>query len=135
MNLLKNKELLKSLLKQIDIFNTINGGASMPAFEVVNNPGNMVIKVSAPGVPSESYHIWLDHLNLSVLAFMMKNVEEVAEGGDNAVNIPMFVRTFQIPPNVDTDNIEAFTEEGVLRIILPYKGQDKLQRQINVKHL
>lgn len=138
MNLLKNKKLLRDLLKQGDLLNTINGGVSMTTVRLENHKDRLVIHLTTPGVPADAFHIILNGNKLTVFSLLLNKYSPNDQEGDqiNSINIPMFIRTFDVPVNVDLNAIEAIYEEGHLRIILPYNASaESLNRFIKIKQV
>jgi HSP20 family protein len=131
MDLLKNKDLLRSLLRQSDLLNTINGGVSQTSVSMNKSAHGIVIRMSAPSVPVEAFNILLDYGQLTVFS----EIHEQEEEGENKMRVPMFMKTFTIPCTVDTDKMEAFYESGELRILLPYKNQESLRRQLPISSI
>jgi HSP20 family protein len=134
-NLLEDRELLKDLLKQIDMFNTINGGSVETSTDVIGEVDSILIKVSAPTVPAEAFSILLNYTKLTVSIFP-KDKESSMDSSKKPVLIPMFMRTFDIPAFVDLDKIEAVHENGELRVTLPFKtSTENLLRMIEIKEI
>lgn len=134
MNILDNKKLLRSLLKQADGMNTIGGGASVPVLKSMQSGNNLVLMLHIAGVSPEAYQVFVKDNEL----FMMVHNSYINESAtwQNGDSVPRFVHKTVIPDFVDAENIEAFYEEGVLRVILPAKKMlpNKI-RQIHVKQI
>ncbi len=133
MNLLNNKQLLRSLLHQGDYLNTINGGVSKTSVKTEQTDNSFIIYVSSPSVAGDAFNIMLHFKQLIVYSILKQ--KEAASTTGVAVSIPMFMRTFEIPTYVDVHKIEAIQDEGILKVILPFKDLNGLQRKINIKHL
>lgn len=134
MNLLENRELLRGLLKQTDYMNTVNGGIAMTSVKVGKTDSKYEIKVNAPSVGAECFNILLDYNKLTVYSFLPQADSE--EGMSDLFKIPTFIKTFDIPPFVDPDGIEALAEDGKIKIILPFKSSpDNAQRMIYIKNI
>ena len=127
MNLLDNKELLRGLLKQGDLVNTVNGGSIMPTSEVQNTEQGIIIKLIAPSIPVESLRILLDKNMLNIYSTIKTT------NYNEDIHFPLFVRTFDVPPIIDTNKIEAYFEEGEISVLMPYKDKNSMQRFISVK--
>ena len=126
-----NKNLLKQLAHQFDLMNTINGGVSMTLVNVLDLDNKTEIKISAPGVRVESFNLYLNNNQLMVFSVIPQDVQE----NYLPVAIPMFSRTFNLPPYVDDQNIEAIYEDDVLRIVLPFKNDSRQNiRKIDIKY-
>ena len=128
-NLLKNNELLRGLLKQGDLLNTINGGVSMTSVDMKETENAFIIKMSSPTVSADAFNIILNGNQLIIYSVLK-------EGKKIGLPIPMFSRTFEIPEYVDADKIEAFRKNGEIKVILPFNDSSENQpRTIKIKQL
>lgn len=138
MNILRNKELLRGLLIQSDVLNTINGGTSQTSVNLVTTKESFIVKVKAPSVPVEAFNIVLNYNKITVFTEVMSQIEEesFSDDAEDLVKIPMFLKTFDIPYLVDSDKIEAVYEDNEVKIIMPFKeDSENLLRKINIKYL
>ena len=130
MNLLQNKKVLISLLKQGDVLNDINGGRAQTEVRIAKGDDAFTIKVKTPSVRPEHYSIFLDHQSLSISTHAHHPFD------DEAQFITMFNRTFKIPNYVDSDGIKAYFQNQTLVIMLPFRVLSKEQkRRIRIEHL
>lgn len=128
MNLLKNKPLLRNLLKQGDYWNAMNGGVSMTSYKTYNTNEAVIIEISAPTVSPDCFNILLN-VNQLIVYTLFKGESH----GDNNM-VPMFSKSFELPFYADASNIDATFEDGKLKIIIPFKNDlDQLKRKINIK--
>jgi HSP20 family protein len=134
MNILDNKELLRGLLKQSDILNTIHGGSVSTSAETFFTAENMIVKIFAPSVNPEAYNVVLNNNELIIFSVVTEGTEN--KSADELMAVPMYLEKFKIPARVDTDKIEALLENGELRVILPFRTSEKNRlRQIKIKQL
>ena len=128
MNLLKNKPLLRNLLKQGDYWNAMNGGVSMTSYKTYNTNEAIVIEISAPTVSPDRFNIILNVSQLIVYTLFK------GEGNGDNSTVPMFSKSFELPIYADATNIDAVFEDGKLKIIIPYKNDpEQYKRRINIK--
>lgn len=130
MNLLKNRNLLRNLLKQGDYWNAMNGGVSMTSYKTYKTSEAFIIEISAPTVSPDSFNILLN-INQLIVYTLFK-------GERNMENnmIPMFSKSFDLPINADTNSIDAVFEDNKLKIIVPFiTDMDKYKRKIDIKLL
>ena len=134
-NLLENKVLLRDMLKQIDLLNTINGGTASTSVDVTGTLDSIIIKVSAPTVPVEAFNILLDYTKLTVSIFAKEEMNvEISDKWEMPALAPLFMKTFDLPAFVDLDKIEAVHENNALSVILPFRDTtESLQRLIDIK--
>jgi HSP20 family protein len=132
MNILKNKEVINSLNKQTDLFNTINGGVAHTKVDIKERENSIDIALSAPSVSGEAFKVVLNYNQLTVFSV----IDEKYFPGHEAFKVPMFLQTFHIPSYVDFENIEAINRGNEVEIILPLvASRKKLNRLIQVKTL
>ena len=129
-NLLKNKKILKSLLGEVNLFNTINGGMVQTSVEITNSSKGIVITLVSPTVSMDSYNILVTNASLIVSIF----AKDSLGAGSNSIESPVFIQTFEIPPFVNTDKIEANFKKNLLTVILPVKTiSDNYPKFISIK--
>ncbi len=120
------------------LFSTLSEGdalrpAGYPAMNVWTNPEGAVVTAELPGFDSEDIDISVvgDQLTLSG----SRQPEELGEGERyhrRERRFGQFTRTFQLPFQVEANNVEARYEKGILYIELPRAEVDKPKR-ITVK--
>lgn len=132
MNLLNNKQILRGLLTQGDVLNTINGGVSMAQVVKEHLDDYFSISVSAPSLPAEAFNVVLNDQQLIIFAVLP---ESTVKEDDQFFNIPMFYKSFDLPPYIDIENIEAVHEDEKLSIVLPFNDNAQYDRKIDIKHL
>lgn len=132
MNLLNNKQILRGLLTQGDILNTINGGVSMTHVVKEQMEDYFSISVSAPSVPAEAFNVVLNDQQLIIFAVLPNST---VQEDDQLFNIPMFYKSFDLPPYIDIENIEAMHDDEKLTIALPFDESARYDRKIDIKHL
>lgn len=132
MNLLNNRRLLRRLLQQGDLLNTINGGVSMTNVVKEQRDNDFTIVVSAPSLPADSYNVVLNDRQLIIFSILPQSAEGV---GDQLVNIPIFYRSFELPPYIEVESIEAIHDDRELVVVLPFKESARYTKKIDIKHL
>jgi HSP20 family protein len=132
MNLLNNKELLRGLLRQGDLINTINGGVSMTRVVKKQYDDEFLVSLSAPGLSAEAFNVVLNDNQLIVFSVLP---DSGIEQEDQLFNIPLFYRSFDLPKYIDIDKIEAYHDDRELRVVLPFKENAANMRKIDIKHL
>ncbi len=100
-----------------------------PAVNVVESPNGYRLEVAAPGLAKEDFEVKVDKDQLTISA---KKAETKAE--DNVEKYTRkefsffeFSRSFHLPETVDTTNIKASYENGVLHVTLEKKPEAKPQ--------
>ena len=93
------------------------------------------IDVDLPGVKKEDISVKIEN-NVLTLKGERKTKEEVKKEDyyKRESSFGSFTRSFTLPDNVDSENIQAENKDGVLEITLPKKeGKNKSAKEIKVK--
>lgn len=92
------------------------------------------IDVDLPGVKKEDIKV---DINKEILTISgeRKTKEEVKEEDYYKVETSFgkFTRSFTLPENVDIENIEAKSDNGVLEVIIPKKEEQNNKKSIQIK--
>lgn len=130
MNLLKNKDVLRSLLFQGDQLNTLAGGVVKIDFNIENQTDGFLIVVNAPGIEAEQLKVISDQSSLQIFA----TVNHPAE--NHGVMIPLFYRKVQLPAFANTDEVDAVHHDNKLEIFVPIgKNSASSKKEINIKQI
>jgi HSP20 family protein len=132
-----NNNILGEFGQQIDLLNTLGGGISMTTVNVTNTPQGFVIRIKTPSLSSEAYNIEINQNQLIIYSVLpsytpLQHSEEV---NPKPIAIPSFLKVFPLSDLVDIKGIEAISEEGELRVIVPLKPRiEEAPRKIDIKH-
>lgn len=121
-----SQEFLQNIAPQLDLLNTLGGGVAQPRVRVQKREQGVVIRVSAPTVRPETFHVVLNNNRLNVFA-------EYRHSSDDQLVAPLFVQIFDLPPLLDLTRIDAVHHDGELRIRIPYEDPSNRHREINIK--
>ncbi|MFU8826345.1 MAG: Hsp20/alpha crystallin family protein [Brevefilum sp.] len=102
--------------------------------DVVENDDEFIVKADVAGINPDDIEITYTDNNLSIKGEMVDEREEREEGRYHLRErrYGTFSRTISMPGTVDVENIQAETENGVLKIHLPKKEEVK-PRRIEIK--
>lgn len=132
MTLVKFKDSFPSFLDEFfggDIFDSPRNmgiGNSLPAVNVKENDNNFELEVAAPGMKKEDFKIELDNNVLGISSeSKSEDVEEKKKYTRREFSYRSFKRTFTLPGNVDAENIKANYSDGVLKIDIPKRVEEK----------
>jgi len=107
--------------------------AWMPAVDIYEDADSFLIKVELPEVSKEDVKVSLDDNKLSLSGERKVEHEDKRDGYHRVErSYGQFYRSFTLPPNVNTEAINAQFKDGVLRLTLPKKEEAK-PKQIDVK--
>lgn len=111
--------------------NMIAGSTHMqPSVNVKENDDDFQIELAVPGMSKEDFKVEVDH---GVLHVGAAQSEEKGDKDDNGkytrreFNYSSFRRSFRLPTSVDSTQIGAKYEDGVLILSLPKKEEAKVQ--------
>jgi HSP20 family protein len=103
--------------------------------DVMENDEEFIVKADVAGIDPDNIEITYTDNNLSIKAEILDEREEKSEEGRYHLRerrYGTFSRTISMPGTVDVENIQAETENGVLKIHLPKKEEVK-PRRIEIK--
>ena len=110
--------MLRDLLKQADVINTVNGGVRQTNYSVKNVGDDILIEVSNPSVRPEAFNFTV---NKNELLINVMHFEKSSLDGQPLM-YPLFYKSVLIPYYVDINRIEAVYEQGIFKILLPYNN-------------
>ncbi len=104
-----------------------------PLCDIYETDKNIVIKMELPEVKKENVSVTFDN---NVLTIHGERKAEEETKGKNYHRVErsygQFLRSFTLPPSVDTKNITAEFKEGLLLVTLP-KAEEAKAKQIEVR--
>ncbi|RTQ48566.1 Hsp20 family protein [Hymenobacter gummosus] len=121
-----SQEFLHNIAPQLDLLNTLGGGVAQPQVRVHKREQGVVIRVSAPSVRPETFHVVLNNNRLDVFA-------EYRHAAEDKLVAPLFVQSFELPEELDVTRIDAVHENDELRVRIPYQDPSNRQREINIR--
>ncbi|GJM34882.1 MAG: heat-shock protein [Saprospiraceae bacterium] len=103
---------------------------SHPSVNVVESDNNFRIELAAPGFEKENFELKVERGYLKLSASTSEKKEEVEEGKykRREFNYVSFSRSFQLPESVDTENVVAIYEKGILVVTLPKKAEAQVEK-------
>ena len=126
------KNEFKKFVNYIDMHNTINGGTSLTSVVVDEKEDHLSIRISAPSIEGDAYNLMLKGNQLIVYTILGDNW--LANPTEKAHKIPLFARTFDLPPFVNKEEIDAIYENGELKVVLPFTEINDAIKKIDIKH-
>ena len=133
MTLVKFKERFPSFLDEVfggDMFETPTNSSWMnstvPAVNVKENETNFELELAVPGMKKEDFKIELNENILGISSESQEeHVEEKEKYSRREFSYRTFRRTFTLPEHVDESKISASYVDGVLKISIPKKEEEK----------
>jgi HSP20 family protein len=103
-----------------------------PAVDVYEDEHNVTLKIEVPGIEEKDIDIRVESNLLTVHGERKIEKEEKEENYRRVERqYGSFTRTFTLPNTVDTENVQANYDKGVLKVTLPKKAEAK-PKQIKV---
>jgi HSP20 family protein len=107
-------------------------GTFVPPVDVYEDEQNLVLKLEIPGVNEEDLNLSLENNTLMVQGERKFEKEEKEENFHRIERrYGSFTRTFRLPNTIDTENVEANYEKGILKIKLAKRAEAK-PKQIKI---
>jgi HSP20 family protein len=111
---------------------TLTSSAFVPAADVYEDEHKIVIKVEAPGLKESDLDVRVENNVLTVRGERKFEKEEKEENFHRIERrYGSFARSFILPTSVDTENVKAQYDSGVLRIELVRRAEAK-PKQIKI---
>lgn len=105
-----------------------------PSVDIREDDASFTLLADIPGVDPKDIEVTMDHGVLTVKG--ERNAEEKTEK-ENYRRVErqygMFYRRFTLPDSANPDKIEAHSDKGVLKVVIP-KQEVAQARRITVKH-
>lgn len=107
-------------------------GTWSPAVDLFDSGDVLVLKAELPDVEQEDIELRIDQDRVTLRGERRLN-EEMNERQFHRMerSFGRFSRSFDLPSNVDADNVTAEFKRGILKVIMP-KRADKHSRQIPI---
>ena len=103
-----------------------------PAVDVYEDEHKVALKIEVPGIDEKDIDVQVENNTLTVHGERKIEKEEKEENYRRVERqYGSFTRTFTLPQTVDTENVSATYDKGVLKISLPKKAEAK-PKQIKV---
>jgi HSP20 family protein len=107
-------------------------GTFIPPVDVYEDEHNITLKMEVPGIDQKDIDVRLENNVLTIHGERKLEKEEKQENFQRVErSYGTFNRSFTLPTTVDTDNVSADYENGVLKIRLAKKAEAK-PKQIKV---
>ena len=111
-------------------------GRNMPAVNIRENENNYEVELAVPGYDKKDFEISIDNGLLTVSA---EKSDETEKKEDNYTRrefgFSSFSRSFNLPTNINEENVDAKYADGVLKLTFAKKQETngKSRKQISVK--
>src|SRR5229473_1134520 len=97
-----------------------------PAVDVYEDEHNVTLKIEVPGIDEKDIDVRIENNTLTVHGERKIEKEEKEENYRRVERqYGSFTRTFNLPPTVDAEKVQADYDKGVLKVTLPKKAEAK----------
>ena len=135
----RNHPLFPSLMNEIfkpDWYGGFeNNNSAVPAVNIKENETNFELELAVPGRKKEDFNIEMDH-DVLTISSELKQEDHVSEEQytRREFSYSSFKRAFTLPETIDSENINASYEDGILKFVLPKKEEalPKPKRMIEI---
>ena len=113
---------------------SLTSSSFAPAVDVYEDEHNVTLKIEVPGIDEKDIDVRIENNTLTVHGERKIEKEEKEENYRRVERqYGSFTRTFNLPPTVDAEKVQADYDKGVLQITLPKKAEAKpKQVKVNV---
>ena len=104
-----------------------------PAVDIFETEDELVLKADVPEVELKDIDVRVENQTLTLSGERKFEREETKKGYHRIERgYGQFTRSFSVPPTVDTENVQASYQNGVLTVTLPKKAAAK-PRQVKIE--
>ena len=106
---------------------------NVPAVNITEEKNDYIVSMAVPGMKKDDFVIDVEGNMLTISSEKEENKEEKDKKfTKKEYNFSSFSRCFTLPEEINKEKIEARYEEGVLKILLPFKEGAK---KLTAKHI
>ncbi len=106
--------------------------ALLPPVDVVEDGGGITLYAELPGVPKDQLVLQVEADTLTIAGEIRLAMPEGMESSHVEVNVPRYRRVFTLSKELDTQQIAAEFDKGVLRLRIP-KAAHAQPRKIEIR--
>ncbi len=109
-----------------EYLSNFNTGLTLPAVNVIETNNEFILEMAVPGLKKSDFEINVDNNILSISSEIKSENNETRENYTRReFGYSSFKRTFDIPETVETENVSAKYDDGILKITLPKRDEAK----------
>lgn len=106
--------------------------ALMPPVDVIEDKAGITLWADLPGVPKDKLNLHIEADTLTIEGEVSLKVPEGMEANHAEVSLPRYRRIFTLSKELDTTNVAADFNQGVLRLRIP-KAEHAKPRRIEIR--
>lgn len=101
-------------------------GSNLPSANLREVENRLEVELAAPGMKKKDFKIEIEN---NILKISCENEMEFEDSKENYVrrefNYHKFYRTFYLPDSIDEDAVEATYNDGILKVVIAKKEDNK----------
>lgn len=103
-----------------------------PNVDIIENEENFVISAELAGIPKSDIDV---HVDNNILTLSGERKGKVDDEKHHRIErfYGRFSRSFSLPENVDSENIQAESKDGILSLFLPKKEAKDMLKKIEIQ--
>ena len=109
-----------------EFLSNFNTGITLPAVNIKETNNEFILELAIPGMKKSDFIIDVENKILSISSEVTKESEEKDEiYTRREFGYSSFKRTFTLPDSIESDNVKASYEDGILMVTLPKREEAK----------
>lgn len=104
----------------------------LPPVDVIEDANGITLYADLPGVPKDRLHLQVEADTLTIEGEVHLEMPEGMESTHAEVSLPRYRRVFSLSKELDTEQVAAEFDKGVLKLRIP-KAAHAQQRKINIR--
>lgn len=110
---------------------TRNESVLVPPVDVIEDTSGIILYADLPGVTKDKLHLQIEADSLTIEGEMNLSMPEGMESTNVEVSSPRYRRVFTLSKELDTENVAAEFDKGVLKLRIP-KAAHAQPRKIEI---
>lgn len=106
--------------------------ALLPPVDVIEDAAGITLYADLPGVPKERLHLQVEADTLTIEGEVALAMPEGMESTHAEVGVPRYRRVFSLSKELDTEQVAAEFDKGVLKLRIP-KAAHAQPRKIEIR--
>jgi HSP20 family protein len=134
MNFLRERinKIFEDTMRSTDNIYVTHEGTWSPPIDLYETPSEFIVKAEVPQVRQDDISIRLESNILTIEGERRLEKDKIEYYHRLERPYGWFKRSFMLPGSVDKDAINASLHNGVLRIVLPKREEEKQQNHITI---
>ncbi|MGZ8165902.1 MAG: Hsp20/alpha crystallin family protein [Methylobacter sp.] len=96
-----------------------------PKVDIIDHDNEIEVQAALPGIKKEDLDVSINNQTITIRASTKEEKKEEGKYFRREITRGEFQRTLSLPENVDSENVKAKFNEGILKITLPKTEKSK----------